>query len=272
MKFVPYNNKVIEDTKKIIRIFCKMPPLSSLSRVEELRKLTLNNPACDFLEIYIKDQNLLSGLQPTILAVNPTLAQNLPILINDLRDYCLESKMKGLTHDYDYVSKSRIRNYVAKISFKSKFFKKKLFEKSPTAADSLLKLANTDFISDLKEKRSNLYGPVAQHLPDLETDTNKLSFVSGYDKANGTNTLEWSRKIVKPLSKEIIAGLKHQNTNLNNPPHPVSILSGIPIADIETVLIPVKESELNLKSIEELDKEYKEMLSDPKTYKQTHIF
>ena len=35
-----------------------------MSKVDELRKLSLDNPACDFLEIYINDEALLAGLQP----------------------------------------------------------------------------------------------------------------------------------------------------------------------------------------------------------------
>lgn len=79
-------DRLIQELKAVLREFVAIP-LREISHAQKLMKVCPYNPACQYIQVYLENPDLIDSLTHSFLLVDKDLPNNVAILMMDLKDY-----------------------------------------------------------------------------------------------------------------------------------------------------------------------------------------
>lgn len=88
---------VISDLQTKLKLYLAVHPnKDSYFMKQNLRSITRNNICCELLDVYLDNPEIIGTIQTTLFDLRKDLILNLPMILNDLKEYILKSDMKVL--------------------------------------------------------------------------------------------------------------------------------------------------------------------------------
>lgn len=192
---------VLNDLRTKLRLFLQVRLSRKQTRLQQLKEATKDNIICDFLKPYVEDPRLIALIPSEIFDDNKEFLCNLPIVLNELRDFLLERQGEVLEAQACELKSAAVAAHNAHTNVKTEFISKNWVEVSRKVT-KVPKL-----IEEFKPERIQKYFPLTMHnrlladLDKLEDSRLKLNRMSDYWKQRIQTTAEFLGDLHKPLEQ-----------------------------------------------------------------------
>lgn len=198
---------MVEDLKTKLKLFVEESKYQRVSPIELFKQVTKDNPILKYLKVYISAPEAIDSLNKNIFYLSSQIKKNIPIVLNDLRDYLVERLDENLEANAGELKASAISMNNALIDARVQFISKNW----KALSENKLKVPKS-YTEDPISYTENFAKPALIRMNDeidkMDKANSKLTYVSDYWKLRGRKTLNFLKDIPVPLHKGKY-GLKH---------------------------------------------------------------
>lgn len=167
--------------------------------MDHLKAITRDNKCCDFLGLYLQNPAFIDGISMKIVMVNKDLLSNLPIILNDLRDYLVSRQDQVLDAQASHFKTSVVSLQCASTDFKTDFISKNW------AKVAKKEVQVPEVVKELKQQDIQQMFPLIDHnrllaeIEEMDQGRLKLTHISDYWKTRIRHTAQYLEDLKQPL-------------------------------------------------------------------------
>lgn len=190
---------VMNDLKIKLKLFLKTPMPRDIGRLGHLRDVTKDNICCEFLSPFIQSIGSVDSISMKIFMVNKDIIHNLPIILNDLKEYLMKRQ-----DDILHSEASNFKGTVMELQNASTDFKT-TFISNHWSLLAKKRISVPDVVKEVKPVDIQNFFPLTQHLrlvndmDQMDESKLKLTHMSDYWKTRIRHTAEFLGELHKPL-------------------------------------------------------------------------
>lgn len=189
----------MNDLKIKLKLFLKTTVPRDMDRLGHLRDVTKDNISCEFLSPFIQSIGSVDSISMKIFMVNKDIIHNLPIILNDLKEYLMKRQDEILESEASKFKGTVMELQNASTDFKTTFISTHWYLVAKK------RISVPDVIKEVKPADIQNFFPMIQHLrllndlDKMEEGKLKLTHMSDYWKTRIKHTAEFLGELHKPL-------------------------------------------------------------------------